>query len=135
MKKSFFAFGTAVFVSAAVLVGCGGDDKPQYCSDVSTLEDSVNQLTDINLGAGAIDTFKTDLQTVEDNARAVQASAESDFPTETSDLENSVNDTVDAVQNLPSSPSAGDLAALAADASAVANSVKAFQDATSSACD
>ena len=134
MKKSLFAFGTAVFVSAAVVVGCG-DDKPQYCADVSTLEDSVTQLTEIELNAGAIDTFKTDLQTVEDNARTVQASAESDFPTESSDLENSLNKTVDAVQSLPSSPSASDLVALAADASALANSVTSFQDATSSACD
>lgn len=131
---SVCALLAAVAVSAAIVTGCS-DDKPQYCSDVSSLEDSVNQLTSIEINSEVVDTVQSDLETVRSDAEAVVASAQSDFPTETSELEDSVDRAVTAVEDLPSSPSAADVAALAADVVAVGNAATSFQDATSSACD
>jgi hypothetical protein len=59
-------------IAALVAAGCGGDDKPAYCSDVSDLQQSVDDLKNVRLTeSGALSTLQTDLQTVQSNADAV----------------------------------------------------------------
>jgi hypothetical protein len=133
-KKSFAFSGAALVVSFAVLTGCGGSDKPQYCSDISTLQDSVSQLSSISIEAGVLDNVKTDLETVQTDAQTAVDSAKTDFPSETSALEDSINTASTSIQDLPASPSAAEIAAVALNVSAVVNAAQDFESATSSAC-
>lgn len=134
LKKSLLALTTTTVLATTVLLGCGSSDKPAFCGDVTTLEDSIGQLTSINIEAGVLDTVKTDLETVQTNAQTVVDSAKTDFPSESSALEDSINTAGESIQDLPSSPSATEIAAVALNVSAVANAAKSFEEATSSAC-
>jgi hypothetical protein len=133
LKKSMLAVTTTTVLATGVLVGCGSD-KPAFCSDVDTLKDSISQLTSVNIEAGVLDTVRTDLETVQTNAQTVVDSARTDFPSESSALEDSVKTAEESIQDLPSSPSAAEVAAVALNVSAVANAAKSFEEATSSAC-
>jgi outer membrane murein-binding lipoprotein Lpp len=123
-------------IAALVAAGCGGDDKPAYCSDVSDLQQSVDDLKNVRLTeSGALSTLQTDLQTVQSNADAVVSSAKQDFSSQTSALKSSVSKLSTTIEQLPSSLTAQQLAPVAQGISSVVTSVKDLDSATSSACD
>jgi hypothetical protein len=62
------------------------------------------------------------------------SAAKSDFPTQTNTVKSSVDTLVSAVKALPSSPSATQIATIAADARSVVDSVHSFTDASKSKC-
>ena len=134
LKKPLVLFTSSALASAALLLGCGSD-QPDYCDKVDTLQDSISALTSIEIEAGVIDTVKTDLETVQTDAEAAVDAAQSDFPSETSDLEDSIDTASESIEDLPSSPSAPEIAAVALNVSAVANAAQSFEEAASSACD
>jgi len=134
LKKSLLALATTTVLATAVLAGCSSSDKPAFCSDVSTLRDSISQLTSVKIDAAVLDNVKTDLETVQTNAETVVDSAKTDFPSESSALEDSINTAGESIQDLPSSPSATEIAAVALNLNAVVNAAKSFEEATSSAC-
>jgi len=134
LKKSLLALATTTVLATAMLAGCSSSDKPAFCGDVSTLQSSISQLTSIKIDAAVLDNVKTDLETVQTNAQTVVDSAKTDFPTESSALEDSLNTAGESIQDLPSSPSATEIAAVALNVSAVANAARSFEEATSSAC-
>ena len=127
----------AVALAAAVLAGagCGGSDKPAYCSNVSDLQSSVDTLKSVQLQSGVLSTLQTDLQAVRTNADAVVSSAKADFPNETSALQSSVSRLATAIQKLPSSPTPQQLAPLVPKIDSTVTAAQDFQSATSSACD
>lgn len=114
--------------------GCGSD-KPDYCSDVSALDQSVNDLADIKLESGVLSELESGLNEVQSNAEAVEQSAKQDFPSETSALETSVSTLSKSIEKLPESPSAEQLLALAPQIKAVVDADNEFDSATQSACD
>ena len=129
---------TMVVLAAAALVaaGCGGDDKPAYCSNVSDLEQSVDDLKNVQLKeSGSLSTLQTDVEKVQSDADAIVSSAKEDFPNETSALKSSVSSLSTTINELPSSPTAQELAALAPDINSVVTAAKDLDSATSSACD
>ena len=127
---------SVVLAAAALLaVGCGSDDKPAYCSDVSDLQSSVNDLKNVQLNSDAVSTVQTDLQKIQTNANAVVSSAKQDFPNETSALASSVSTLSTAIKKLPSSPTAQQLAALVPDINSTVTAAKNLSSATKSACD
>jgi hypothetical protein len=124
-------------VAVAALVaasGCGGSSKPAYCSDRAELQKSVQDLKGI-VGTSGLSGLQLQLTTVRRNATALADAAKSDFPTETSALNSSVNTLAGAIKALPSSPSSAQIAALALDVSTVVSDVKNLTKATTSACD
>ena len=131
-------FSIMVVLAAAALVaaGCGGDDKPAYCSNVSDLQQSVDDLKNVQLKeSGSLSTLQTDVQKVQSDADAVVSSAKEDFPNETSALKSSVSSLSTTINELPSSPTAQQLAALAPEINSVVTAAKDVDSATSSACD
>jgi len=134
VKKPVVALTSILLLSAALVVGCGGDSKPAYCDRVDELRDSVTALTDISIDANLLSTVETDLETVRTNAEQVVDAAREDFPQETDDLETAVNNASDSIQELPSSPSAGEIAALAIEIGSVGSSASSLIDATTSSC-
>jgi TolA-binding protein len=125
----------ALLATGAVmaLAGCGG--KPQYCSDRSTLQQSVSGLNNVQVSqGGGVDQLKSQLAKVESDANALAKSAKSDFPSESSALQSSVKALKTAVQGLPASPSRQQLVAVAADVKATVAAFDNFKKATDSKC-
>ena len=120
--------------AALALAACGGSDKPGYCADRSQLESSIKDLASLSPSDG-LSGLQSQLRTIQSDANALVASASSDFPDETSAIGSSVDKLATDVRALPSSPSAGQVASLATDASSVVSAVGTFMDATKSACD
>ncbi len=119
-------------VGLVAVVGCGSS-KPGYCSDRTSLENSVKGLTSLNASSG-ISGLKTQAQKVESDATALVSSAKSDFPSQTSAITSSVNALKSSIAALSSSVSAANIATVTKDAASVVSSVKNFTDATSSKC-
>jgi hypothetical protein len=127
----------AVALAAAVLVaaGCGGSDKPAYCSNVSDLQQSVSDLKSVQPNSAVVSTLQTDLQKVQSNANAVVSSAKQDFPNQTSALESFVSSLSTSIKQLPPSPTPQQLFALTPQINSVVTAAQGFSSATSSACD
>jgi hypothetical protein len=114
---------------AALIVGCGSS-KPQYCKDRSALQKSVSNLT----VTGGVSALKTQAQTIAGQVKSLGSSAKSDFPTETTAVDNAVSTLERQVKALPSSPSAAQLASVAVAVKNTVSSVSAFVSATKSKC-
>ena len=125
----------ALAAAALMVAGCGGDDKPDYCSNVSDLKQSVDDLTSVQLESGALSTLQTDVQKVQSDANAVVSSAKQDFPNETSALESSVSSLSTSVEQLPPDPTPQQLVSLAPQIRSVGAAARGLEGATSSACD
>lgn len=122
----------AIVVVAIAAAGCGSS-KPAYCSARTDLKDAVKGLTSLNVSSG-VSGLESQVTKIESAATKVVSQAKSDFSSQTQAIESSVDSLTTAVKGLPSNPSAGQIAAVAADASKVVSSVKSFTDATSSKC-
>ena len=95
---------------AGVFAGCG-NNSPAYCSDRTSLQNSIKSLTHFNTSNG-ISGLKSQLKTVQSDAAALVNSAKSDFPSQTSAYHFISRLTEQVRGNVASvDPSAGDLAA------------------------
>jgi hypothetical protein len=117
------------------VAGCGGDDKPGYCSDVDDLEQSVKDLGDTDVLSGGKDAVTAALKDVDTNARAAVDSAKDDFPDETTAISDSVSKLKASTQKLADSVTPEQAARTAVDVKAVVTAVGDFVDATGSECD
>jgi hypothetical protein len=125
----------ALAAIAVAVTGCGSSSKPEYCSNVSELEESVDELGNVQLESGFLDTLEADLSKVRKNADAVVTSAKEDFPSESSALESSVSSLSDTIDKLPPSPTTEQLLPLAPEISDTVNAAEEFSSATESACE
>lgn len=127
----------AVIACAMVMVGIAaaacGSSKPAYCSARTDLKNAVKGLTSLNVSSG-VSGLESQVKKIESAATKVVNEAKSDFSSQTQAIKSSVDSLTTAVKGLPSNPSAGQIAAVAADASKVVSSVKSFTHATSSKC-
>lgn len=123
------SFVAPVAVASVLFAGCGSS-KPAYCSKVSDLKKSVQNLSSVT----SVSALKTQLSTIENTASEVVNSAKGDFPTETSAITTSVDALRATVKQLPQSPSAAQLATVAQQGSAAVTAFKNFENATSSKC-
>ncbi len=115
-----------------VVAGCGSS-KPAYCTARTNLENSIKGLTSLNASSG-VSGLEAQLEKIKSSATALANAAKSDFPSESSALTTSVDSFTTAVKSLTSSPSAGQIAGLAGDATSLGNAVKNFVSATKSKC-
>jgi hypothetical protein len=127
------AVAVALVPALAGLAGCGGNSKPDYCSDRTDLENSIKGVTSAAT-SGDVNALKTQVAAIESDARTLVDSARSDFPSETAAIRTSVQSLQSAVTALPSSPSAAQVATVGSDAAAVVNSVTGFVNASKSKC-
>lgn len=125
----------ALIAMALLVTACGGSSKPEYCSDVSSLEGSVEELKGVELQSGALATVEADLKNVQADADAVVSSAKQDFPNETSAVKTSVASLSTATQGLPATPTPQELAVLAASVKSVATAAEELTSASRSACE
>ena len=119
-------------VSALLATGCG-DSKPSYCSKADQLEVAVKDLSDSDLSKG-LTSVTSAASKVETSATAAVNAAKTDFPTETGRIESSVSTLKTAVDQLPRSPSASQIATLALDIRSVVSAVNGFVSQTKKKC-
>jgi hypothetical protein len=119
-------------VICVAIAGCGGS-KPKYCSDRSSLENSVKGLTDLTVSSG-VSGLEAQLNKIKTNSTALVKSAESDFPDETASIKSSFDELSKTVKGVSASPSATDIATVAVQTSAFVTAVKTFMNSTSSKC-
>ncbi len=119
-------------VSALLATGCG-DSKPSYCSKADQLELAVKDLSEIDLSKG-VTSVTSAASKVETSATAAVDAAKTDFPTETGRIESSVSTLKTAVDQLPRSPSASQIATLALDIRSVVSAVNGFVSQTKKKC-
>jgi hypothetical protein len=128
------ALGLVTLTLTFLVAGRGGDE-PAYCSELSDLEQSVNQLGDVDVVGGGTDAIREAVSNVEDDARATVDAAEEEFGDETRTVSDALSKLETSVRDLPESPTADQAAIVLADASAVATSVDELITATRSKCD
>lgn len=126
----------AALLAVALLVGgCGSDSKPDYCSNVSDLQGSVDELSSVKLESGVLGTVEADLKKIQADANAVVSSAKQDFPNETSALESSVSKLSTTVNQLPPAPTPQQLVGLGAQIQSTVTAAQELSSATESACE
>ena len=136
-RRTFsFAVPVALIAASALALGSSGcDSKPAFCSDLDSLKQSVNQLIQVEqINSSTFSEVETDFNRVEQNATDVVTSAKEDFPEETQDLEQQLNATTKAFEELPNSPDTGQYIALGLQVVALGQAASEFEKAASSAC-
>src|SRR5436190_5602558 len=121
----------ALALSALLASGC--DSKPSYCSKVDQLELSVKDLDEIDLSKG-VSSLTSAVSKVRTSANDAVAAAKKDFPTETGRIESSVSALATGIDQLPSSPSATQIATLTLEIKLVVDSVDSFVTQTKKKC-
>lgn len=132
--KRFALPATAVAVVAVALGSTGCSSEPAFCSDVDSLRSSVNELVSIDVGANTLNEVQTDFEQVQADADQVVQSAREDLPEETSNLEDQLDATRKQIEDLPSSPAAGDYVALGLQVVALGKAADDFRQAAESTC-
>ena len=119
-------------VAAVTLPGCG---KPEYCAKKTDFNSSVTTLTSVSLTPPDPTVISTDISNVQDAGTAMINAAKSDFPSQSTALENAVNDVVATGKTLSTSK---DLTAtgvtLAAQLLTLNSAWNSFKTATNDAC-
>ena len=129
------ALAVLAVTGVVALGGCGGSDKPGYCSDRSDLESAIKDIGNVKVTqSGGLQDLKTQLQTVETDAKNLVNSAKSDFPEQTNAISASVNKLKTDVGQLPSSPTPQQAVTIATDLKGTVDAVNAFKSATDSKC-
>jgi hypothetical protein len=122
---------SALALSAVMGTGC--DSKPSYCSKVDQLELSVKDLGEIDLSKG-VSSLTSAVSKVQSSADDAVAAARKDFPTETGRIESSFSSLKKALDQLPSSPSATQVANVALDITSLVGAVDGFVSQTKKKC-
>jgi hypothetical protein len=126
------ALAVAVVLAALLGAGCG-DSKPSYCSKADQLELAVQDLKEIDLSKG-LSSVTSAVSKVNSTAEAAVAAAKKDFPTETGRIDSSVSALKTTVDQLPSSPSATQIATLTIEIKSAVDAVDGFVSQTKKNC-
>lgn len=129
------AIPAALLAVALLVASCGSDSKPDYCSNVSDLQSSVDELSNVKLESGVLGTLEANLKKIQANANAVVSSAKQDFPSETSALKSSVSELSATVNKLPPTPTPQQLLGLGSEIKTTVTEAQELSSATESACE
>ncbi len=143
----------ALLAVAALLVGCGSGSstssssskasassatttggKPSYCAAVSDLEKSVKAVPTTDLVKNGTSGLKSEVAQAQKDAAAVVNEAKSNLAAQTSALKSSVDKLLGSVNQLASSPTTSQPAALPAELSAVSTATKNLISSASPKC-
>jgi hypothetical protein len=136
-----FAVAGAVGLVAVAACGSGGStstststsSRPAYCSDRTSLQNSVKGLTSLNASAG-MSGLESRAKKVQSSANRLANAAQSDFPRQSNALKSSITALENSVRALASNPSATNIGNVSKDAENVVTSARNLVNATSSKC-
>jgi hypothetical protein len=125
----------ALLIGGWLLAGCGSSSKPAYCSPVNKVENAVKSLPTVDdVKKNGVETLKSAVLQLQQNATAAVNQAKSDFSSQTSALKTSVDALSSTVKQVVGTPSLQTFALLPAELSAVSTATKNLQTAMSSKC-
>jgi hypothetical protein len=133
------AFAGAVGLVAVAACGSGGStststsSRPAYCSDRTSLQNSVKGLTSLNASAG-MSGLESRAKKVQSSANRLANAAQSDFPSQSNALKSSITALENSVRALASNPSATNIGNVSKDAENVVTSARNLVNATNSKC-
>ncbi len=87
----FLSIACIAAVAAVTLPGCG---KPEYCAKKTDFDSSVTTLTHVSLTPPDPTVVETDITNVQNAGTAMINAAKSDFPSQSSALENAITSVV-----------------------------------------
>lgn len=129
---SFLSIACIAAVAAVTLPGCG---KPEFCAKKTEFNSSVTTLTSVSLTPPDPTVIFNDIENVQNAGTSMINAAKSDFPSQSTALENAVNDVVETGKMLTMTT---DLTAtgvtLAAQLLTLNSAWKSFKTATNDAC-
>jgi hypothetical protein len=131
-----FAFAAAVGLVAVAACGSSSastSSRPAYCSDRTSLQNSVKGLTSLNASAG-ISGLQSQAKKVQTSANRLANATKSDFPSQSNALNASITALENSVRALASDPSATNIGTVTKDAGNVVSSAGKLVSATSSKC-
>jgi len=128
----FLSIACIAAVAAVTLPGCG---KPEFCAKKTEFNSSVTTLTSVSLTPPDPTVIFNDIENVQNAGTSMINAAKSDFPSQSTALENAVNDVVETGKMLTMTT---DLTAtgvtLAAQLLTLNSAWKSFKTATNDAC-
>ena len=128
----FLSVACIAAVAAVTLPGCG---KPEFCAKKTEFNSSVTTLTSVSLTPPDPTVIFNDIENVQDAGTSMINAAKSDFPSQSTALENAVNDVVATGKTLTMTT---DLTAtgvtLAAQLLTLNSAWNSFKTATNDAC-
>ena len=96
----FLSVACIAAVAAVTLPGCG---KPEFCAKTTEFNSSVTTLTSVSLDPPDPTEISTDISNVQDAGTSMINAAKSDFPSQSTALENALNDVVATGKTLTTS--------------------------------
>jgi len=108
--------------------------KPAVCTSVQQLKASVTKLTQLDLGANALDTLRTDLTAVKQNLKTVSRDASSHYSSDVAKLRADATQVQTAVTAAKNNPSASAFAAIGTAVKSLSSGVTALANKVASTC-
>ncbi len=128
----FLSVACIAAVAAVTLPGCG---KPEYCAKRADFSSSVSTLTSVSLTPPNPTEINTNVTNVQNAGTAMLNAAKSDFPNQTTALENALDAVVATGKELTTTKDpAGTGLTLAAQLLTLNAAWKSFDEATNDAC-
>jgi hypothetical protein len=118
---------------ATLLVACG-NDKPAVCSDLEGLKQSVQNLKDVSLQAGALAKVQQDITAISQQFTTFKHDAKSEFAPDIEKVQSAVDDLSTTAGVAKQSPSLSHLASVGTATAALSDAVKSLGSAVSGTC-
>jgi hypothetical protein len=128
------ALAVAVSLLAALaLVGCGSN-RPAVCSDVDSLQASVDKLKAVNVRENGLSELSSNLNQVKNDVDQLAKDAKSQYRQEIDDVESAVNRLSSSVSAAKADPTSARLAAVRSGVQDVQSTFLDLRGAVSSTC-
>jgi hypothetical protein len=144
MTRTFRAFVSLVLLLAlgSGLAACGGDETPpeagsptpEICQDVEALQESVQELQDIEIGEDALAELGTQLDTIRGDIGQIRRDAGDENATEVEAVSTAGDSLESSIDAAVASPSATTLTAVGDSVRALASAVRNLGDALGDTC-
>ena len=129
----------AALTGALLTAGCGSSSKPAYCTQVSSLEKSVETLEKAEVTPSNLSAISADVQQVATNTKELASAVQGEFAPQISAVKSSVSTLEGSLKGVANAPSSSTLSHAAsvvpAQIEAVKHATNEVQEVTSSKCE
>ena len=123
-----------VVLIALTMAGCGGDDPPAVCSAVDSLKTSVDDVTKVDLGKGALAEIQDNISKVQSDLTQVKDDAKDEYASEVGAVEKASASVSSTVKAAIATPSAQAITDVGAAVQALGTSLTDLESAVKSTC-
>jgi len=123
-----------VLLAALTVSGCGDDEPAAVCSDVDALQASVDAVTTVDLGQGALAELQDNLTDVQSDLTALKDSAADEYETEIDAVDEAATGVGSSLEVAVASPSAQAVTDVGTAVQALGTSLSGLEEAVRSTC-